>query len=77
MTESTTTAPPGFSQLSKAEQIRYLQALWEQIAESPNTLPVPESHVKLVEQRLKQDRGDDSPTHSAFEVLDRLSNKSA
>jgi putative addiction module component (TIGR02574 family) len=69
MTESTITAPPGFNQLSKAEQIRYLQALWDQIAESPDTLPVPESHLKLVEQRLKQHHGADSSTHSAFEVL--------
>lgn len=77
MNESTITAPPGFSQLSKAEQVRYLQALWDQIAESPATLPVPESHLKLVEQRLKQHHGDPSPAHSALEVLDRLSNKSA
>lgn len=77
MTESTIPAPPGFSQLSKAEQIRYLQALWDQIAESPATLPVPESHLKLVEQRLKQRHDDASPKHSAFEVLHRLSNESA
>lgn len=77
MTESTITVPPGFSQLSKAQQIRYLQALWDQIADSPTALPVPESHLKLVEQRLKQRHDDPSPTHSAFEVLDRLSNESA
>lgn len=26
---------PGFSKLSKAEQIRYVQALWDRIEESP------------------------------------------
>jgi putative addiction module component (TIGR02574 family) len=77
MTESTITAPPGFSQLSKAEQIRYLQALWDRIAESPTTLPVPESHLKLVEQRLKQRHDDPSSTPSALEVLDQLSSESA
>jgi hypothetical protein len=25
--------PPGFAQLSKAEQVRYLQGLWDRIAE--------------------------------------------
>jgi putative addiction module component (TIGR02574 family) len=76
MPETTIPAPPGFSQLSKAEQVRYLQALWDQIAENPAALPVPESHLNLVEQRLKRYRDDPSPTHAAVEVLDRLSNKS-
>ena len=76
MPETTIPAPPGFSQLSKVEQVRYLQALWDQIAENPAALPVPESHLKLVEQRLKQHRDQPSPLHSAFEVLDRLSNES-
>lgn len=76
MPETTIPAPPGFSQLSKAEQVRYLQALWDQIAENPAGLPVPESHLKLVEQRLKRHRDDPSPSHSAFKILDRLSNVS-
>jgi putative addiction module component (TIGR02574 family) len=76
MPETTIPAPPGFSQLSKADQIRYLQALWDQIAENPAALPVPESHLKLVEERLKRHRNDPSPSHSAFQILNRLSNKS-
>ena len=76
MSETTIPTPPGFSQLSKAEQVRYLQALWDQIAEDPAALPVPESHLKLVEERLKRYRDEPSSTHSAFEVLDRLSNNS-
>lgn len=36
--------PPGFAELTKAEQVRYLQALWDRIAEKPGDLPVPESH---------------------------------
>jgi uncharacterized coiled-coil protein SlyX len=76
VTETTIPAPPGFSQLSKAEQLRYLQALWDQIAENPADLPVPESHLKLVEERLKRHRDDASPSHSAFQIIDRLSNES-
>jgi hypothetical protein len=67
-------APPGCSQLSKAEQVRYLQALWEEISVNSADLPVPESHLRLVEQRLKQYRDNPSLGHSAFEILDRLSN---
>jgi hypothetical protein len=40
MPETTIAAPPGFSQLSKAEQVRYLQALWDEISENPDDLPV-------------------------------------
>jgi putative addiction module component (TIGR02574 family) len=75
MSETTVPSPPGFSELSKSEQIRYLQALWDQIAENPASLPAPESHLKLVEERLRHYRDVPSSAHSAFEVLDRLSNK--
>jgi putative addiction module component (TIGR02574 family) len=61
--------------MSKAEQIRYLQALWDQIATSPGELPVPESHLELVEQRLGRYRDDPSKATSAFDVLDRLSKR--
>ena len=75
MPETNLPAPPGFRQLSKVEQVQYLQSLWDQIAENPAALPVPGSHLKLVEQRLKLHRDQPSPSHSAFEVLDRLSNE--
>jgi putative addiction module component (TIGR02574 family) len=67
--------PPGFAELSKAEQVRYLQALWDRIAEQPGDLPVPESHVLLAEERLAEYRRDPTRAHSAHEVLDRLANK--
>jgi putative addiction module component (TIGR02574 family) len=68
--------PPGFSKLSKAEQIRYLQALWDRIAESPGELPVPESHIELAEQRLAGYRRDPTRARSAHDVLKRLGKKS-
>jgi putative addiction module component (TIGR02574 family) len=64
--------PPGFSDLSKAEQIRYLQALWDRIAEQPGEIPVPESHLALAEDRLAEYRRDPSRGQPANEVLDRL-----
>ena len=76
MSETTIPTPPGFSELSKAEQVRYLQALWDQISETPSTLPVPESHLKLVEQRLRKRKENPSSAHSAFDVLNRLDNES-
>ena len=67
--------PPGFAGLSKAEQVRYLQALWDRIAEKPGELPVPESHLVVAEARLAEYRRDPSRAHSAYEILDRLSKK--
>ncbi len=68
--------PPGFSNLSKAEQIRYLQTLWDRIAESPGELPVPESHIELAEQRLADYRRNPTRVQPAHEVLKRLNKKS-
>jgi hypothetical protein len=77
MPETFVPTPPGFDVLSKAEQVRYLQRLWDQISEDPGTLPVPESHLRLAEERLKRYREDSSRSHSAFEVLDRLTEVSS
>ena len=68
--------PSGFNDLSKADQVRYLQDLWDQISEDPDDLPVPESHLRLVEARLRRHRENPSELHSAFQVLDELANKS-
>ena len=75
MTETSIPTPPGFSDLSKSEQVRYLQALWDQISEQPDEIPAPESHLKLAEERLQRHRQDPSASHPAFDVINRLSRK--
>lgn len=65
--------PPGFSELTKSEQIRYLQALWNRIAEHP----APESHLKLAEARSESYRRDPDGARPAHDVLDRLTKKSS
>ena len=67
--------PMGFSEPSKAEQIRYLQMLWDRIAEQPGEIPVPESHIQLAEQRLAEYRRDPSQARPAHDVFDRLAKK--
>lgn len=74
--ETSVPVPPGFSKMSKAEQVLYLQALWDQIAASPGEIPVPESHLELAEARLMRYREDPTGSRSAFEILDRLSRRS-
>ena len=66
----------GFSDLTKAEQIRYLQALWDRIADQPGELPAPESHLQLAEERLASYRSEPDRARPAHEVLDRLAKKS-
>jgi len=75
MEHTTMPEPTGFSELSKAEQIRYLQALWDRIAERPGEIPVPKSHIELAEQRLAEYRRDPSQARPAHDVLDRLAKK--
>ncbi|MFN8542875.1 MAG: addiction module protein [Candidatus Binatia bacterium] len=68
--------PPGFSELTKAEQVRYLQALWDRIAERPGELPAPESHLKVAEARLASYGREPDAARPAHDVLDRLAKKS-
>jgi putative addiction module component (TIGR02574 family) len=65
-------APKGFSSLSKAEQVRYLEALWDSISARPGEIPVPESHLNLAEERLAEYRRDPGHARPARDVLDRL-----
>ena len=68
--------PPGFGELSKDEQIRYLQALWDRIADNGGEIPVPESHLRIAEERLADYRRDPSRARPARDVLDQLAQKS-
>jgi putative addiction module component (TIGR02574 family) len=75
MQNTTIPEPPGFADLSKGEQVRYLQSLWDRIAEQPGEIPVPENHLELAEERLTDYQRDPTSTRSAYEVLERLTNK--
>lgn len=68
--------PAGFSELSKIEQIRYVQALWDRIFEDPDDLPIPESHLALLKERLAERQRNPLPTRSAYAVLDELADRS-
>jgi len=46
--------PPGFDELSIDEQIEYVSRLEEQIKSLPDDLPVPESDMEIIEQRLAE-----------------------
>lgn len=75
MEPATIPEPAGFNDLPKAEQIRYVQALWDRIAEKPGEIPVPDSHLALAEERLADFRRDPRQARPAADVLDRLAKK--
>jgi putative addiction module component (TIGR02574 family) len=60
--------PPGFSKLTKTEQLRYVQALWDRV-------PIPASHLDLAEARLAEHRRDPHQARPARAILDHLTNK--
>jgi putative addiction module component (TIGR02574 family) len=76
MSYSAVPEPPGFSDLTKADQIRYLAALWDRIADEPGELPVPESHLTLAKERLAAHRRDPDRARPAREIIERLSRRS-
>src|SRR5262245_55179752 len=45
--------PPGFDDLSVEAKIDYLESLWDRIAATPETIPVPEWHREIIDDRLK------------------------
>lgn len=75
MQRTTIPEPLGFADLSKAEQIRYLQDLWDRITERPGELPVPRSHVELAGKRVNEYRREPTRARSAYDLLDRLTKK--
>jgi len=75
MQHTTIPEPPGFAELSKAEQVRYLQDLWDRIAKRPGELPIPESHLELAAERLAEYRRDPTRARSAYDLIDRLAER--
>ena len=62
--------PPGFEQLTKTQQIDYVQQLWDLIITTSDELPVPQWHLEIVSERVTSQ----SPTSfsSWDEVKQRL-----
>ena len=67
MSKIVPTPPPGFDELSVDEQIDFVQSLWERIAATPEQVPVPEWHRRIIRERLEAYKA--NPTH--WSTLDR------
>ena len=60
--------PPGFDDLSVDEKIDYVQSLWDRIAASPETIPVPGWHREILDQRVK-DLEDNPEAGDSWDVV--------
>jgi len=48
--------PPGFDALSVEERIDFVQFLWDRIAATPEQVPVPDWHRRIIRERLESYR---------------------
>ena len=53
MRHSLKTVPPEFESLPVEERIRYVQHLWDYIVTGSQSVPVPEEHKRILDERLK------------------------
>ena len=67
--------PPGFDEMSREEQIEYVQDLWTYIAADENEISVPEWHLQLLQERIATESPDDGKSWS--DVKRRLLSRSA
>ena len=56
------------SSLSPAERLQLVEAIWDSLLESPNTIPVPDCHCQVLDERRKSP----AEMHDWEEVKDRL-----
>lgn len=67
--------PPGFDDLSVDEKIDYLQSLWDRVAASPETIPVPDWHREVLDQRVTDLEADPGAGEDWDIVRERLRKK--
>lgn len=61
--------PEGFDLLPPEERVLYVESLWERITRSDEEIPIPESHLRLIENRWREHLADPD---SAIPMADAL-----
>jgi putative addiction module component (TIGR02574 family) len=64
--------PPGFDELSVDEKLDYVQSLWDRITENPEAVPVPDWHLQVIEERIKENQANPRAGRSWDEFRDEL-----
>lgn len=74
MAQSVPNPPPGFDELSLDEKIDYVESLWDQVVEH-SSIPIPEWHRELLQERLEAFRDDPAAGRTWDEVRADLQRK--
>lgn len=61
--------PPGDNQ-SIAQQIAYLEQMWDRICASPEAVPLPTIHIRLAVQRLADHASDPGAARPMAQLID-------
>jgi putative addiction module component (TIGR02574 family) len=75
MSKSLPLPPPGFDDLPVEDKLDYVQSLWDRIAEHPEQLPVPEWHLRVIEDRLAAHQADPAAARPGDEVRAGINEK--
>ena len=61
-----------FSHLTTDERIQLAEDLWDSLAEMPDALHIPESHVQELDRRLARLRADGDPGKPWRDVMESI-----
>jgi len=64
--------PPGFGELTVDEKLGYVQSLWDRIAARPEAVTVPDWHLQVIEDRIKEMQNNPDNVRSWDEFRERL-----
>lgn len=64
--------PPEFNSAPKEQKIAFVQDLWNQIAKEPGNVPIPESHKRVLRERLEELRSNPQAGRPWHEVREQL-----
>ena len=72
MSTRTSQIPEDFKTLSSDDRIEYLQRLWDFIAQTPDQVPIPESHKQVLDQRLASYQNEPNLAEPWGQTRDRI-----
>ena len=67
--------PPEFNAAPTEQRIAFVQDLWNQIAQDPDNVSVPESHKRILSERLEEYRRNPQAGKPWSEVRDQILEK--
>jgi putative addiction module component (TIGR02574 family) len=67
--------PPGFDDLPVAEQIDYVQSLWDRIAAAADQVPLQEWQRRILGERMVAHQAAPADASPWNEVLDRIEHR--